>query len=204
MNANGFEVTLWGNTRHATDTITFNKQAGEIDHTDDWPNTKAIHEMDGMLYVMQNSVLHRVTPNYGTHPNGWSYIYSTTIWSYGLGFQDMATMDEDVYVMQNKVLHRVTPSDTTGPWPYVHSTTPWHPSFRGIATMDDGYVYVNQNGVLHRVTPESSDGPWSYNPYLNLPSSDYLRAAFGRVYQRLFGSQISEYNSSLSLQGGFN
>lgn len=101
-------------------------------------------QMGGYIYVMQNSILHKVTPR--TTTGAWEYVYSTTSWY--PKFSSIATMgDGKVYVVQYNALHTVTPAGRNGAWPYV----PW----RDIGTADvmraaGGIVYVLRNTAISK------------------------------------------------------
>jgi hypothetical protein len=128
---------------------------------DFWGGTQAISSMyhggenGDYLYVMQNDVLHRVSPDYGINPEaGWrDYRYSTTNW---LNFFGLTANDGKVYVWQNNTLHSVTPQWSNTFWPYTASGGWFNPG--AIGSRGDGYLYVLQNFILHRVNPLD----WSY------------------------------------------
>jgi hypothetical protein len=152
------------------------------------------------LYVMQNNVLHRVTPIWGTNPgtralDSWPYVYSKTDWSYGQGFQGMAQADGVLFVMQHNILHRVTFNEATGEWRVSHSRTWWGPAFASISA-GGGFVHVVQNGELHRVRTTRML-PQDSQVLLGEEPATASRQAAGIVYIRR-GKVISEYDAALN------
>jgi hypothetical protein len=153
------------------------------------------------LYVMQNNVLHRVQPIWGTTPgtcvfDSWPYSYSKTDWSYGEGFQGMAEMNGALYVMQHNILHKVTFSEATRQWRVSHSPIWWGPAFASISA-GGGLVHVVQNDTLHRVRTTRSASRQNSQVLLGQDPGTASRQSAGIVYIRQ-GKVIAEYDAALN------
>ncbi len=205
----GTPVHRWGNFRNGSLTPVVPRVAGgrgrDPGEPAGWPSTSAIEEKDGVLYVMNRGVLHRIgEPLYGTHPDAWDsgvaqVTWSTMGWS---GFQAMDLMDGDLYVMRNHRLYRVFPQPGNGEWDYRYSQTDWSvgDGFQAM-TATAGYVYVIQNGVLHRVTPGSSNSNWRYATRGISSNSGYAMYADLRdMYFVRHWDYISKYGNLSNLQ----
>lgn len=114
--------------------------------TTDWSSGIGFQGMaasDGAIYVLQNSVLHRVTP--GPSGTQWPYSYSTTAWA--PEFKSVSPgADGSLFIVQNGALHQVTGMSSTSAWPFFYSATPAAAAVRTAG----GAIYV-----LYEATPTS-------------------------------------------------
>lgn len=169
----GAAVRRWGNKRNAnpglanatilaTESVDgqVHYPATDLGEPGGWNGTQWIEEMGGDLYVMNNGVLYRIpAPPYGSDPNFWPAVYSTTAWA---NFSAMAAMNGSIYLVQGGQIRRVTPQLISGAWPVASSTTSVGPGFQGMAAVG-GFVYVIQSNSLKQVVPDTYDYPWLYS-----------------------------------------
>lgn len=103
-----------------------------------WQGTNAMVALDGYLYIIQNSRLHRVNPSDGS----WQLLG-------GLSWPDtegMTALEGYLYIVQNNRLHKVNPSD--GSWSLM-TTAMW----QGTEAMGafSGNIYIVKNGGLFHI-----------------------------------------------------
>lgn len=135
--------------------------------TNTWANTTAITSLDNYVYIIDNSLLHRVDPVSGTR-----IVYGGSIWGAATA---MTSMDSWIYIVSNGALHRVNPSNGT----YI---TYGNSSWSNTATMTgaNGWLYIVKDGKIHKVNP--ADGTFTIIGVPNWNSTPRMTTLNGEVF----------------------
>jgi hypothetical protein len=111
-----------------------------------WAGTEAMTSLNGWIYNISNSFLHKVNPADGSYT-----VLGGQDWG---GTEAMTTLNGWLYIVQNNLLHRVNPND--GSYVVVGNG-----NWGGTQAMTsiNGWLYIIQNNILYRTDPNT--GIWT-------------------------------------------
>jgi len=193
-----------------------------------WEGTEGMTSMNGLIYIVQNSRLHKVnadgtytllgTGNWAgtegmTSMGGYLYIsqvgklhkVNPTNGSYTYlgtgnwaGTEGMTSMNGLIYIVQNSKLYKV---DANGTYTLLGSSN-WAGT-EGMTTLD-GYLYISQVGKLHKVNP--TNGSYTYLGTGNWAGTEGMTSMGGYLYISQVGKlhKVNPTNGSYTYLGTGN